>query len=145
MAALFGVVEKCKCSQSKPLPSSANESFPLIIHSESPLAITVPRKRVFTRLRDSQSSTRGKSHNAAAILKLTFLSLCSRIPRSSPIPRLLSRSVARGRLERLVLPRGRRCDLSTTASPSSAAAAATASVGEGHRRGQLLLLLLLLQ
>ena len=28
MAALFGVVEKCKSSQSKPVPSSANESFP---------------------------------------------------------------------------------------------------------------------
>ena len=28
MAALFGVVEKCKSSQTKPVPSSASESFP---------------------------------------------------------------------------------------------------------------------
>ena len=29
MAALFGVVEKCKSSQTKPVPSSANEFLPL--------------------------------------------------------------------------------------------------------------------
>ena len=62
-----------------------------------------------------------------------LFSVYPRIPRCSPIPKLLSGAVARGCFERLVLPRGRGCtDL-------SAATASSSSVGEGRRRGQLIL------
>ena len=67
-----------------------------------------------------------------------LFSVYPRIPRCSPIPKLLllllSLAVARGRFERLVLPRGRGCtDL------SAATASSSSSVGEGRRRGQLIL------
>ena len=48
MAALFGVVEKCKSSQTKPVPSSANEFLPFTRHLKTSEDIgCAPRKYLF--------------------------------------------------------------------------------------------------